>query len=39
MKRRLKQFGSIDRAVNVGFIVSSDVGRVVASEIVIALKQ
>ena len=39
MKGRLKQFGSIDRAVNVGVIVSSDVGCIVASEIVLALRQ
>ena len=39
MKGRLKQLGSIDRAVSVVFIASPDVGRVVASEIVLALKQ
>ena len=39
MKGRLKQFGSIDSAVSVVFIVSPDGGRVVASEIVLALKK
>ena len=38
MKGRLKQFNAIDRAVNVVVVVSFDVGRGWASEIVLALR-
>jgi len=39
MKGGLKQFGAIDRAMNVIYVVSSDVVRGGASEIVLALRQ